>query len=587
MTRVLWLALSCHLLLAVGYLWRTPAFEAPDENDHYVYAFNLAQTGALPIARGTAKKFNRHPLDQAGLAHHPPLYYGLLATHMWVTGQADTLFSFPVNPGFQQGGEGSNLRYLHGYDEVLASSPGLRLLWSLRLWSVVFGLLTILLTHRMARVLCPARIEVADLAAMLVACLPMFSFLHGVLNNDNLATLWSHGTLLLLVTALLQGRIGSGRAVVLGIVMGLSLLTKITTLYLVLLWGLVVVWGLWRWQGKRQALLSAAITLGLLVLMTGWVYWRNWDMYGDPLAMSVHDAVFAQARVQEGKVGEWLWEGFLPNIFSSLLGYFGYWAVPPATWMKVMGWAMLLLVGIGWLRHWRAGNWRAGSWRAGSSASARQSSIALCFLLLAVALVFLLTLRFNLHFRQPQGRLLFPVLGPMAILYSLGLLAAWPQRWRALLLALLPATALTVFCLQFWPALDPAQALGITKYHARLVEDGATPPAQASMQLLAPTDGAELVQPPLLRWSGAAPEALHTIHFYTATGRLLLASHEWAPYLGVPGTEFQLPDSAWLLLPLGEDVYWKVRQLPDRALGQQVREMSASPAFRLRRLSEK
>ena len=73
-----------------------------------------------------------------------------------------------------------DLKFLH------ERAPDALLNW-LRMTSVLLGALSIFCVHRLGRVCCPAAPRVADLAGLLVACLPMWSSLHGLLNNDVLA----------------------------------------------------------------------------------------------------------------------------------------------------------------------------------------------------------------------------------------------------------------------------------------------------------------------------------------------------------------------------------------------------------------
>jgi hypothetical protein len=112
--------------------------------------------------------------------------------------------------------------------------------------------------------------------------------------------------------------------------------------------------------------------------------------------------------VPEGRALEWLRVGFFPNIFTSLLGMFGNWTVPPhpalVTFGKVIAAIAVCGVVFNLVRPRREARTRV-----------------VCVLVAAAALVFLATLHFNLTFRQPQGRYLFPAIGPIAIVLAAGL----------------------------------------------------------------------------------------------------------------------------------------------------------------------
>jgi hypothetical protein len=72
MRRPFWLAAFfvavCHLIAASVYLWRFPAWRAPDEGAHFAYIVHLAQTRSLPIFEGMGRGVTYE-------AHQPPLYY--------------------------------------------------------------------------------------------------------------------------------------------------------------------------------------------------------------------------------------------------------------------------------------------------------------------------------------------------------------------------------------------------------------------------------------------------------------------------------------------------------------------------------
>ena len=76
---LLWLALTLHVALASAYAWCTPHFEGPDENSHYEYAWHLANARALPLTASVQTARGLPQTEAAVLAHHPPLYYALLA----------------------------------------------------------------------------------------------------------------------------------------------------------------------------------------------------------------------------------------------------------------------------------------------------------------------------------------------------------------------------------------------------------------------------------------------------------------------------------------------------------------------------
>lgn len=570
---LLWLAVLCHLLLAGSYACATPCFEGPDENAHYQYAWHLANARELPVTPTVAAAEGRSPLDASVvLAHHPPLYYALLAAVMVARGESDTVGTYAANPAFgQPGAPGRYLNFVHGGDERSPRSDGQQLLLALRFVSVLLGLGTLLLTHALGQVTCPDSPLVGDTAALLVACLPMWSFAHGVLNSDALANLLATAVLLLLARTARDAEFGWGAALGTGALLGLALLTKLTTLFLLPLTALAVFVAIARSPGLRAGIAWRGLaTVGVALAISGWCFVRNAQLYGDPLAMAAHDAAFPP--IPPAAVAGWFWHGFLPQVFTSLLGTFGWFALPPHPVLVWAGTALTALALLGLVLPNAHGRPRP-----------------LWLLVLACALVFAATAHFNLKAPQPQGRLLFPAVGPAAVLVAAGLLRAGTTlripRLRGAWLALPPLTAATVFLAWFRPAfridLAPAQP-----HFASLVGDIAKDPGIGPQPIRwrTPLPEGPRADSPKLSFSppaDAPPDAVYSLYAYDATGRIWLASHEWG--VSVTGDSVQLPDGAWQFLPKDRDVSVVLRQVPDWSKGERTATMPRSKPLTLRR----
>lgn len=565
MTRrpLFWLALSCHLLLATGYALRTPCFEGPDENAHFQYAWHLANAGTLPVAPGHGAS----PLDEAVLAHHPPLYYALLAGVLLATGTADTVFSTVPNAAFQQQ---NHLRWQHGGDEAEPRSSAQRTLTTLRFVSVLLGLLSLLCVHRLGAIACPDRPLVPDLATLLVACLPMWSFLHGVLNSDVLAILLATATLVPLARTWRERALPWRRALLLGLLLGLAALTKLTTGFLaVLAVATLVVAG----RGDRRVLPRGVVALLLAAAVAAPILWRNALLYGDPLAMAVHDAGFANVPAEYR--WPWFWGGFLPQVFTSVFGTFGWFALPPHPAL-LWGGAGLAGLSLAGLAAHRIGRHRAPLPRP------------LALLLAACALVFAGTAWFNLSAPQPQARLLFPAIGPAAVLGAAGLvhLGAVLRLGRGGPVAALALPAIAAWVLFGWfgprfdPALAPADA-----HHASMTDAIVVPidAPNAGIDWRSPPPDAPLSAPPHLRWhdAAAAPDTRYSLYAFDRGGRIWLATHEW--FFPFGGSEVTVPDDAWSFLPTDRDVWLRLRRVPDWRAGERLEAMPSSAPRRVRR----
>jgi len=566
----LWLALALHVALASSYAWFTPTFEGPDENSHYEYAWHIANAGELPLTFGLAKERGLPQSEGAALAHHPPLYYGLVAAGLAAAGRDDTVFAPRLNPRFGIPTDASRrLRFLH------EEHPDTVLNW-LRMISVLLGAVTIALVHRLGRVVCPNVPRIADLAAMLTACLPMWSALHGLLNSDVLATTISSATILMLIQITRTDRVTIPSGVGLGLLLGLAFLTKLTTLFLGGLAGLVA-WILIRRSRAGAGAVCAAILTTLAV--SGWVFLRNYFLYNDPLALSAHDASFRPIPTNlrwQYVFGLDPWPSsipsFIPDVFTSLFGRFGWFCQPPDPVLVWCGAAIGALA-------------LAGLVRALFDRERLHIPHAAWLMILACALVLGGTFYFNLSAPQPQARLLFPAIAPAAVLVAAGLVRITTRvPYRRLILALLPITAILAFSATFLPAFDPSAANGPPDYRSlvgHIVRDAATPTIQWTSQ----PGAAPLEQPPTLEWTDAgAPEGTrYSLYAFDDDGRVWLASHEWSNGdVKITGNSMTIADVAWSQLPRGVPVNLRLRRVPKTEV-EAPRDLACTPGLRITR----
>jgi hypothetical protein len=239
----------------------TPWGESHDEADHVRNAATIASGSLYRMGPGAWIE-----------TFQPPLYYIGLAAELRLLGAE-------VHPeNWQFRGEGSSV-FRH---DLPTDGDSQRLFTLLRLPSIALGLLTILLSAAVAR-----RVSqdpwTPVVAAACVALIPKFVFLSGVVNNDNLAiTLGAAATLVAIV--LVKGA-GLDRArqlqmaALLGVIAGLMAVTKFSTLPLFAAWILALVLA-----PLRARLLAFGVYLAGFLVTSGWWFWVNTDLYGDPLA---------------------------------------------------------------------------------------------------------------------------------------------------------------------------------------------------------------------------------------------------------------------------------------------------------------
>ena len=163
------------------------------------------------------------------------------------------------------------------------------------------GIATILLTWLAIRMMTSDE-WTPVIAAAIVAFVPRFLFLSGVLNNDNLATMF--GALATLFAVWLVSRrpdstrVRVAWAAGAGMILGAALLTKVTAV--VVGPGLVVALFLVV-RGARDRLALSAVMGISSVAVSGWWLVRNQVLYGDPLGNAASIANF---------------EGIMPKLFN-------------------------------------------------------------------------------------------------------------------------------------------------------------------------------------------------------------------------------------------------------------------------------
>jgi 4-amino-4-deoxy-L-arabinose transferase-like glycosyltransferase len=416
--------LLIYLILGVLFAVYTPPWQAPDEPAHYNYIrylaeshqFPVLQMGDYPHAYLEEIKSRKFPPDLSidpirYEYHQPPLYYSLAA---------------PI--------------YLLGRGSLLP----------LRLFSVVLGAGVVLLAFAIARRVYPRWAALALATAAFVAFLPQHLATISQVGNDVLAEL-----LFALVLYQLVGwlQAPSSRpkehaatdqptsvshphsairnrqsAILLGLLLGLILITK-TTAYIALPLALSVL--IWRWLHDRapaRRILTdlALVAIPAAVIALPW-FARNIATYGWPdfLALRRHDAVVVgQLRLQEylAQLGPTSYLRRLVEFtFKSFWGVFGWQGVFMDSRIYL---ALAILCGIA-----AGGLVLCVAWpvfRRSDVSDAQHNPRSLWLLGAAVLLTLLVYAWYNSQFVQHQGRYLFTALIPIAM----GFAAGWDEALK-------------------------------------------------------------------------------------------------------------------------------------------------------------
>jgi hypothetical protein len=340
-----------------------------------------------------------------------------------------------------------------------------------RLFSVLFGTATIYLTYLIAVEVSPRCSEVALGAAALNAFLPMFLFISGSVNNDNLAVPLASLSILLMIRIVTRRdknrqSVYGVKWMTLGVVIGLAVLTKEGTLGLIpLALGTAVVFA---WQGfvlgqehpvvaewrrtheesingnavppvrpnlrpgpgwlfsTAGRLFFSLILLAIpILIIAGWWYYRNLVLYGDWLGWNAFIAVLGQ-RAQPASLAQ-LW-GERHGFLMSYWGLFGGVNVPMSSWVYSALNSILVISVFGFVYYfvrllmweWRDFRVSIEWWPARLLKPVARNFGLIVILLFSGAVVYGL-IQWATTTWSSQGRLVFTAISALSVLMALGL----------------------------------------------------------------------------------------------------------------------------------------------------------------------
>lgn len=356
------LLLSVGLLCRVAFLFLTPTFYAPDEQSHYNHVKFIATHGEFAVQTsklGDASNEWEH--------NQPPLYYLLLTP----------FYSFSQWAGLNQ-----------TFSVWLMRSFSL-LLWALNVWLGIVTLNRLQITDRVTR----------TFSLGLICLLPTFTFSSSAINNDNLLA-----TIGMCLLCWFSGRNYTlRRATVTGLLLALGLLTKQSAVvFAPLVVGLVGIELLKKRLSLRAAFAYLALSLGLA--FAAYLPWaiRNWQVYH-----TLTPEFFVVDQVK--------WPSFAYGVASAFHNLVkSFWAVSgianDINYPFPLVGMLLLVVCLG------AGQIGIRRKKSFDPLHRAKNAPMLVAIWLGLAINVALVLRFGYLFGMGQGRHLFPLLLPIALL---------------------------------------------------------------------------------------------------------------------------------------------------------------------------
>ncbi len=415
--RALAILISLYLLIGLGWALAIPPFEKPDEINHVAFIQLVALSGEWPDLL--------HPQSilVGWEAQQPPLYYlvgaltyraalavGMSASDLneWLN-RANPNFYWKRPPGennfFYQAGSFFRPDAAFPYDLIV-----------LRLMTLALGAVTVFFCYKTALLAFRNDKWLALMTTSLVAFLPQFTFITTTVSNDSLAI--AFGALALFLLARLRFAHESALrrdCAVLGVVLGLGVLAKLTALSLLPL-ALLAVWKI-RAAARQRMRYLLWIGLACWLVTVGW-FARNLIVYGDLLGryFVVNPVAFASEMSPKSLFSPYFGDYFWRMLGQSLVGRFGFMHIALPDWFYRLWLALGSIGAVGFV------TFGLPRKREPAPAAAGIDKSALLLMLVAVTLAVGALVHFNLTISQPQGRLVAHVLPAIAIILVAGLL---------------------------------------------------------------------------------------------------------------------------------------------------------------------
>lgn len=405
---------AAFVLLSTYYSLAVPIWEAPDETEHfpsiaYIGRHVSLPTESLPSLQGTG-----------GQSYQPPLYYALNAAFtFWIDASDYRLVRRNVKTEWDVPLKDRNI-VVHTEDENFPYRGVILAMHIARFLSVLMGAATVILSYLIARQVVPGRRHVALGAAAITAFNPQFIFLSGAVNNGNLLTVLSSIALLAMVRTLKDPRRPTVRgAIVLGMLLGLQLLTKYNAFAFIPVTGIVLAIAGWRRSRIGGAIMLPAIAGVTATIFVGWWYLRNVGLYGHPFYRELFVTTGTPADVVDAVSQP---DAFSPfwRTFQSYWAFFGWTNIPvpePIYWLLAFV-VVLAVLGVA---------------AYGFGRDSVGHRLLLLVLVSAAACAFgLVALRvLTTHGTGTEnGRFLFPAISAIAVILAIGL-----SHMRGILLA--------------------------------------------------------------------------------------------------------------------------------------------------------
>ena len=401
----IYIVLISYVCLALAYSIVNPLFESPDEFNHYDFVRYLIDRKELPV----------QTLGKQTEYFEPPLYYAISSLVIGAipvesyTPQLNPFFGYEA---YRLGVDNKAL-YIHSAQEAFPYHGTALAAHLLRGFSSLLGVFSLTIAFR---ALCEVftRPALALGAVALIAFNPQFVLVSSSISNDNLIILLSM-LMIWLAIRIAQSGMTTRRTLIMAALAATAVLTKLSAalLILVLLAALLIA------RTSRRKWLSTLTIVGAVgLILTGWWFLRNLELYGEPTGIRMWQQIWGweNVAVDPSDIGV-----ALQNFWTSYWGRFGWGqlVLPYEVYWALLVIGLLSLIGL--VRNLYAQRLRSTS-PAGGAYVPDADPRGLGILMITLGLVLSVSLWYGLvNPAGTAGRFWFPAIMPIGGLMFYGL----------------------------------------------------------------------------------------------------------------------------------------------------------------------
>lgn len=366
----------------------TPSFDKPDERPHFEYMQFIVENKRLPVQE-----------SQGGEFFQPPFYHVMAS-------------------------------FVLAFARIFTENTGY-LVFSMRLMSIIVSMFTLYFIYKISSLVFSNR-HIALGSVAFASFLPSYVNINSTVTNANFGDFLTTLVIYLLLIVLIKKE-GKNTILLLGLIAGISMITRISMIPVLLAVPLAFIAKYYpNIKANINKIIKPLVLIAVIALLiSSWNFIRNYGLYGDFLGVNAMqlssppddiavDAMFIGRLLGWTFVTFWAAFGRTNGIFIGNL--------ESSTGIIVFSLAYLLLLAVtlaavygifAFIRKYRKNEGIL------DKIQKKYFLIALFHL----ALLFVLFMRFNLYDFQPQGRLFFPGISTIAVLFTFGIYNVFREKY--------------------------------------------------------------------------------------------------------------------------------------------------------------